>query len=539
MVFLQDPINCTYMSIIIRGASFHYYQQQPLFECINLSVASGKKVSIIGNNGTGKSTLLKLIAGELSISSGSIHCASTPYYIPQQIGITGISISQALGVSDKIEALHAICNGSDKYAYYDILADDWEIESRCRAALDAWGLPNIDLTTSIDSLSGGEKTKLLLAGMSIHHPAITLLDEPTNHLDATSRRKLYEFIINSKATILIVSHDITLLNLLEETYELSPKGIKVYGGNYEFYQAQTEVEEQALNQQINAEETALRLARKKAQEIKERQERRVNRGAKETSGVPRIILKGRADKGENTEAKLSEKHLGILTRKQHNLSELRQQQRTKSELKVDFGNTQLHSGKLLVKATGINFGYVADKFIWETPLNIEVRSGERIHLKGDNGTGKTTLLKLLLGEMTPPIGEVTKVDFSFVYLDQAYSQVNTSLSILELAQKYNFHHLLDHEIKLRLHRALFPKETWGKPCDTLSGGERMRLFLCCLMISNHIPDLFILDEPTNNLDLSSLHILTTTIKNYQGTVLLISHDNRFIEEIGITRAIEL
>lgn len=527
------------MSIIISALSFHYYQQQPLFECVNLSVASGRKVSIIGNNGTGKSTLLKLIAGELNVSSGSVHCVSTPYYIPQQIGIRGISISQALGVADKIEALHAICEGSDKYAYYDILSDDWDIESRCHAALDSWGLSNIELTNPIDSLSGGEKTKLFLAGISIHRPSIILLDEPTNHLDYTSRQKMYEFISNSKATIIVVSHDITLLNLLEETYELSLKGLKLYGGNYDFYTIQKEIEEQALNQQINAEKNSLRLTRKKAQEVSERQDKRINHGAKETSGMPRIILKGRQDKGENTGAKLSERHMGIIADKWQNLSELRQKQRICSELKIDFENTQLHSGKLLIEAIGINFVYVADKLIWETPLHIEVRSGERIHIIGDNGTGKTTFLKLLIGELLPSVGEIIKTDFSFVYLDQEYNKVNNSQTILELAQEYNHHRLLDHEIKLRLHRALFPKEMWATSCHVLSGGERMRLYLCCLMISNHIPDLFILDEPTNNLDLLTLDILTSTIKNYQGTLLLISHDKRFIEELGVTKVIEL
>lgn len=153
--------------------------------------------------------------------------------------------------------------------------------------------------------------------------------------------------------------------------------------------------------------------------------------------------------------------------------------------------------------------------------------------------GKTTLLKLLIGELVPSVGEVVRSDFSSVYLDQEYSKVNTSQTLLELARTYNCHNLLDHEIKLRLHRALFPKQMWDKSCCVLSGGERMRLYLCCLMISNHIPDLFILDEPTNNLDLSSLDILTYTIKDYQGTLLVISHDKRFVEEIGITKVIEL
>lgn len=527
------------MSIILSGVSFRYQNQQPLFECINLSVVSGRKVSVIGNNGTGKSTLLKLIAGELNVSSGSIHCASTPYYIPQQIGITGISIGQALGVSDKTEALHAICNGSDEYEYYNILADDWDIESRCLTALSFWGLSDIDLTTSIDSLSSGEKTKVFFAGLLVHKPEIILFDEPTNHLDQTHKQKLYDYIIHSKASIVVVSHDISLLNLLEMTYELTEEGVKPYGGNYAFYKGQKEMEENALAQQIHSEETALRLARKKAREIKERQEKRVSHGEKTTNGIPRIILKGRQDKGENTGAKLSEKHADMIDHSQQKLAGLLQKRGTVCELKINFENAQLHSRKLLIAAIDTNFGYNQDKSIWQNPLNIEIRSGERIHLRGDNGTGKTTLLKLLIGELEPTAGKVIKTDFSFIYLDQEYSKVKTSQTLLELARKYNDRNLLDHEIKLRLHRALFPKDMWDKPCHVLSGGERMRLYLCCLMISNHIPDLFILDEPTNNLDLLSLEILTTTIKKYNGTLLVVSHDETFTEEIGITKVIGL
>lgn len=158
---------------------------------------------------------------------------------------------------------------------------------------------------------------------------------------------------------------------------------------------------------------------------------------------------------------------------------------------------------------------------------------------GDNGTGKSTLIQLLIGELRPTLGEVRRGEFSYIYLDQQYKQVHVEKTILELAREYNRNHLQDHEIKLRLNRALFPSETWDKSCQILSGGERMRLYLCCLMLSNHIPDMFILDEPTNNLDLTSLSILTNSIKTYRGTILLVSHDEGFGEEIGITREIDL
>ena len=172
-------------------------------------------------------------------------------------------------------------------------------------------------------------------------------------------------------------------------------------------------------------------------------------------------------------------------------------------------------------------------------LDLEVRSGERILLAGDNGSGKTTLVRLLAGELQPSSGQVVRTAFSHVWLDQEYGMAATPRSVLELAQCHNSGGLPEHGLKMRLHRALFPEAMWDKRCDTLSGGERMRLCLCCLMISNSVPDLLVLDEPTNNLDLGSLGILARAIAGYRGTLLVVTHDRHFAREVGITRTVAL
>ena len=172
-------------------------------------------------------------------------------------------------------------------------------------------------------------------------------------------------------------------------------------------------------------------------------------------------------------------------------------------------------------------------------VDLTMEEGRIYGLVGNNGSGKTTLVRLLTGELFPTAGEIRRTDFSYVCLDQEYSLVDTPQTVLELAQKYNRSNLCDHEIKMRLKRVLFAADTWDTSCNALSGGEKMRLCLCCLMISNHVPDLFILDEPTNNLDLSSLAVLADTIGDYRGTLLVISHDRNFTDEIGITKTVEL
>ena len=177
--------------------------------------------------------------------------------------------------------------------------------------------------------------------------------------------------------------------------------------------------------------------------------------------------------------------------------------------------------------------------LWQTPISFQLKSGDRLRIEGANGSGKTTLLKLITGQFQPQEGNLTRMEFTYVYLNQEYSIIDNRNSILEQAYAFNNRNLPEHEIKIILNRYLFPASEWDKSCRKLSGGEKMRLAFCCLMISNNTPDMFILDEPTNNLDIQSIEIITATIKNYTGTVIVISHDDYFIQEIGIEQRILL
>jgi ATPase subunit of ABC transporter with duplicated ATPase domains len=441
-----------------------------------------------------------------------------------------------LGVRDKLTALAAILNGSIAPSDYDTLADDWTIETRCREALDDWRLSHIEPSMPMDDLSGGEKTKVFLAGLSLHCPEIILMDEPSNHLDKTGRTLLYQYIEQSKATIVVVSHDISLLNQLPVTYELSEHGVKRYGGNYAFYNEQKDIEINALIADIHAEEKALRTAREKARETAERKQKLDARGQKksEKAGIPAILAGNRKNNAENSASRVKNVHNEIIRSSQAKLSELRQQQAALKELKIDFDHSTLHAGKLLVAARQINFAYHEGAPLWKTPMDFKLFSNDRIQLSGDNGSGKTTLVRLLTGSLAPSCGEIKRADFNWIYLDQHYSQVDETLTVVQLAEQYNLRQLEDHEVKLRLARFLFPAGTWDKPCKGLSGGEKMRLYLCCLMIGDQTPELIILDEPTNNLDLSSRQILVQTVKNYKGSLLVISHDRHFVSETGIT-----
>ncbi len=166
-------------------------------------------------------------------------------------------------------------------------------------------------------------------------------------------------------------------------------------------------------------------------------------------------------------------------------------------------------------------------------------SGDRIAIKGANGSGKTTLIKIILGELSPKKGHITSLAKKAIYIDQDYSLLNQNFKIYDQAQVFNDCSLEEHEIKTRLNRFLFSKNDWDKPCNALSGGERMRLMLCCLTISNESPEIIILDEPTNNLDIQNIEILTAAINEYQGTLIVISHDQTFLEQINVEKNILL
>jgi ATPase subunit of ABC transporter with duplicated ATPase domains len=172
-------------------------------------------------------------------------------------------------------------------------------------------------------------------------------------------------------------------------------------------------------------------------------------------------------------------------------------------------------------------------------LTFQIRSGDRVHLTGDNGVGKSTLVQLITGKLQPQSGQLSKADFSYLVLDQDYSMISDGLSLYEQVQQYNNRGMQEHELKSWLTHCQFDAQAFDRKCEDLSGGEKMKLSLCCLAVSLQTPDMLILDEPANNLDIKSLEVLATSIRDFKGTLLLISHDAHFVETVGITGHIKL
>jgi ATPase subunit of ABC transporter with duplicated ATPase domains len=523
----------------LQDVTYIHPNRDLLFADINLIINKQEKIALIGNNGVGKSTLLKILAGNLYPTNGLVKAGSKPYYVPQIFGqYNNYSVAQALKIDDKLKALKEILEGNVTDENMTLLDDDWAIEERCKEAFMHWKLEELDLSQQMETLSGGQKTKVFLAGISIHRPEIVLLDEPSNHLDQFSRSILYNYIKTTTNTLMVVSHDRALLNLLNTVCELSKRGITIYGGNYDLYTEQKIIESDALNQDLKSKEKALRKAKETERESLERQQKLDARGKKkqEKAGVPTILMKTLKNNAEKSTSRMKGVHAEKVGAISLELNQLRKELPDMDKMKMDFDNSALHKGKILITAKDVNFGY-GDQLLWKQALNFQITSGERIVVKGLNGSGKTTLIKMILGELRPRSGIIDRAGVKAIYIDQDYSLIDNKLSVYEQAQQYNSGVLQEHDIKIRLNRFLFTKEYWDKPCKALSGGEKMRLMLCSLTISNHAPDIIVLDEPTNNLDIQNIEILTAAINQYKGTLIVVSHDEYFLKQINVEHSI--
>lgn len=527
--------------LIIQQLIYQHPNKELLFDMLQLSLQRHQKVGLIGNNGVGKSTLLQLMSGSLAPTSGTVKAEVRPYCLPQLFPLWDQqTIAQVLQVDHKLNALHRILAGEATESLFATLQEDWTLEDRCRKAMAHWELQELDFWQKVETLSGGQKTKLFLAGIHLHQPELVLMDEPSNHLDGQSRALLYDYISTTSSTLVVVSHDKKLLNLLDSIYELGKRGITVYGGNYDFYAAQKEIKREALFQNVQAQEKALRKGKEQERETMERQQKLDARGKgkQQKEGLPTISMKTFKDNAERSTARTKGVHAGKTEALSRSLADLRKELPETDKMKLGFDASFLYKGKVLIHATQLHLGYGALP-LWQQPLDLLIASGDRIAIKGANGSGKSTLLKVLLGKKEPLEGSLDLAKFTSVYIDQEYSLVKGPQTVYAKAQEANTDGLQEHEVKIRLHRFLFAKDKWDTPCENLSGGEKMRLLLCCLTLLPQAPDLIAMDEPTNNLDLQNIQILTSALLDYQGTLLVISHDETFLKEIQVEKVIEI
>ncbi len=531
--------------IILNNITFHLPQTSVKFNNINLAFEE-LKYGIVGDNGVGKTTFLKLVLGDLVPDSGIIQRPCNVINVPQSH--TAIddqaTISDALHVTPMLAALDRINNGSTNERDFDIMADFWDISNRIEIALAAFNLWPIDLTKLFHQLSGGQKTKVLLAKSLIFNSDFVLFDEPTNNLDTNSRIILYDYIENSPKGMLLVSHDRTLLNKCDQIVEITTKGIDIYGGNYDFYSEQKAIKLKALEQELQAQKEILKKAK---QTIQTRMERHQQNEAKGRKGkIAQIKAKGSYDKiAFKTQQGRSEKTNRRIrtqaTRKLETINTALSTAHAKLEVheKVDvcLAGTEVPNNKTVVKIENLNFSYDMQHPLIKD-FNLHLTGPNRTAIIGSNGCGKSTLIKLIRGYLVPNSGEITIGVDNVAYLDQSINFLDDNLSIIDNFLKLN-PDSKPFDAYSALARFNFRNIDAEKCVKDLSGGGRIRAGLAICLMSIHPPQLIILDEPTNHLDITTIQAIEKALKLYQGAIIAVSHDREFLNNIDIQHMIDL
>lgn len=525
-------------NISASGLSYKLPDSTILFSDLNFSF-NKNRVAIVGKNGVGKTTLFKLILKQLIPTSGTICTDGTIEVLPQDLNIfKNHDILEVLGVKRVYNAYLKIVSGNYTESTYNELNNRWDIENEINQSLSSLGLNYLDFSRPFDTLSGGEKVRLLLSKILLNKPDFFLLDEPTNNLDRESKQYIYDFITSWNKGIIVISHDRTLLDLMDNIYELSPKGIKHYSGNYTFYFQQKELEYKKFQQDLVTAEKKFKKVKRVSDEALKKHVKRANMGNKNKNSLPKIV----AYKWKNS----SERRLGALKQSSSKRVEqakdqyntLMEKKESSLKIRVDLLGELKNKNKILIEAESINFSY-ANNNLWKNDLSFIIRGQEKVLLTGKNGSGKSTLCKIIAEMLTPVKGNININVQKISILDQNFSSIDDSLTLLENMQKYAEPDVPEHKLRIILGGFLFYGNEVFKKASVLSGGEKMRLAMACIFSTDSSSELLILDEPTNNMDLESINQLSQSIKEYPGALLVISHDEYFIEDIGIDKTIKL
>ncbi|MFD7530870.1 ABC-F family ATP-binding cassette domain-containing protein [Streptomyces sp. NPDC059849] len=518
-------------SLTCSALTFRWPDGTSVLDGLSLSIGRGR-VGLVGNNGAGKSTLLRLLAGQLRPSQGSVTVGGSLAHLPQNITLdTTLRVDRALGIAERREALRAVEAGDVDEKHFETIGDDWDVEERALATLGSLGLGGIELDRTVGQLSGGETVLLRLAALLLERPDVLLLDEPTNNLDAFARRRLYEAVDSWRSGVLVVvSHDRELLERVDRIAELRTGSVSWYGGGWSAYEEAVAAEQEAAGRMLRAAETDVRRQKRELEETHQKLARRQKNGRKAAAegGLPKILAGRRKRSAQESAGRLRGVHEERLDEARERREEAAAAVRDDAEIRVSLPHTAVPTGRTVLSLHGLRprFGRLREG-------NLQVNGPERIALVGRNGAGKTTLLRTLTGELTPLAGEArTFVPVRFLpqRLDVLDEELSVAANVARTAPG-----VTDNHIRAQLARFLFQGKRAEQPAGTLSGGERFRAALAATMLATPAPQLLMMDEPTNNLDIASVRQLTGALDSYEGALLIASHDPAFLGSVGITR----
>jgi ATPase subunit of ABC transporter with duplicated ATPase domains len=522
-------------SIILSNLSWSTPDGVPLFNNLNLSFGA-ERTGLVGRNGVGKTTLLRLIAGELRPATGTIHVSGTLGVLKQEfLGSAGETVADlfgarfALALLDRAEAGLA---DADQLA-----AADWGLPSRMAVVIARLGL-STGVDASLESLSGGQRTRAALAALIFAEPDFLILDEPTNNLDRDGRQAVIDLLKEWRGGAIVISHDREVLEEMYAIVDLTSLGVARCGGNYSYYQQRKAEELEAVRRDLAHAEKAQIETDRKAQLAAERKVRKDSAGrrARAKGGQPRLMLGAAAERAELSGGANARLREARRKEAQEAVSGAREKIEILQPLRMDIPSTGLPSGKVVLRLDAVTGGYDPVRPVVRD-FSLAIVGPERVAITGPNGGGKTTLLALMTGRLKPLLGTV-ELRSDFAILDQFMSLLDQSLSIRSNFLRLNPEADENH-CRAALARFRFRADDALVTVETLSGGQKLRAGLACALGRLAPPQLLILDEPTNYLDLDSIEALEAALVAYDGALLVVSHDEAFLNRLSLDRRIEV
>ncbi|PKQ27302.1 MAG: ABC transporter [Actinobacteria bacterium HGW-Actinobacteria-4] len=488
--------------------------------------------AVVGANGAGKSTLLRLLSGELAPARGIVTCSGALRYVPQDVTLNSTAwADDILGIAHIRAALRAIEAGSTDPAHYDLADGSWDIEERATATLSQVGLPPDTLDRQVGELSGGETMKLSLASALLDQPDVLLLDEPTNNLDTQASARLIRALSSRKGATLVVSHDRALLREADAVGELRAGRLRWFGGNIDDYEAALAVEQAAVLQAVRTAEATVAREHRELRSHVEGAGKRKRVGDKAArNGMPKMVVNAKKNQAQATLARVTGIHEERLAAARERLEAAESAVIETPAIRVDLPESAVPPRR--------DVATVASAVLRNGPVaTLAVKGPERIAVIGANGAGKTTLIETLVGAV-PASGGTVEVHVPVGYLPQRLDVLDNALTVVDNV-RMRAPGASPHEVRAALARFLFRGRDGDALAATLSGGERFRASLACVLLARPSPQLLLLDEPTNNLDFASRDQLVSALAEYRGALLVASHDTEFLAAIGITRWIEV
>lgn len=526
--------------IVCSDLTFTWPDDTPVFRNLSVSVPGGR-TGLVAPNGAGKSTLLRLIAGELRPSGGSVSIDGVLGYLPQTLPLTAdLTVAEILGIAPILTALDAVESGDTSEEHFTTIGTDWDIEERTRAQLDRLGLGELAFTRRSHTLSGGQIVSLGLAAQLLRRPDVLLLDEPTNNLDLAARHKLYDVLGDWTGCLLLVSHDRALLNRMDRIAELHSGEIRFYGGSFSEYETAIRAERETAEKNIRTAEQEVKREKRELQQARERAARRASTAARNlgNAGLPKIFAGTMKRNAQESAGKADGTHSARVAAAKTRLDEAARALRTEQKISLELPGTEVPAGRTVFSGAGMRLRFGDRELFAGDGADLVIRGPERIALTGPNGAGKSSLLRLIHGELTPEAGTIARADGRVAYLSQRLDLLDLDRTVAANLAAFA-PDLPDAQRMNLLARFLFRGARVHLPVRVLSGGERLRATLACVLFAEPAPQVLLLDEPTNNLDLVSVGQLVSALDAYRGAFVVVSHDERFLADIRVQRRLEL